>query len=75
LETGGVLKKMEGHSSKVEALAVSRDGQMVASGAENEEFIAWHGETGESLTQPIKAHSSRIFTVDFSPDGTYGAGH
>jgi WD40 repeat protein len=70
LETGAVLKKMEGHSSAVEALAVSRDGQIIASGDFGGEFIAWHGENGESLTKPIKAHSGWIYSVDFSPDGT-----
>ncbi|KAG2742064.1 WD40 repeat-like protein [Suillus brevipes Sb2] len=70
LETGVVLKKMEGHSRAVRALAVSRDGQMIASGDSGGEIIAWHGETGESLIQPIKANSSYINSVDFSPDGT-----
>ncbi|KAG1766605.1 hypothetical protein EV702DRAFT_1282874 [Suillus placidus] len=67
LETGVVLKKMEGHSSAVQALAVSRDGQTLASGDRNGEIIAWHGET---LTQPIKAHSDWITSLDFSPGGT-----
>ncbi|KIK35357.1 hypothetical protein CY34DRAFT_587345 [Suillus luteus UH-Slu-Lm8-n1] len=49
LETGVVLKKMEGHCSEVWALAVSRDGRMIASGDFDGQFIAWHGETGESL--------------------------
>jgi WD40 repeat protein len=53
LETGVVLKKMEGHSSAVQALAVSRDGQIIASGDNGGEIIAWHGETGESLTKPF----------------------
>ncbi|KAG2744101.1 WD40 repeat-like protein [Suillus brevipes Sb2] len=71
LETGVVLKAMEGHGGRgVNALAVSRDGQMIASGDWNGEFIAWHGETGESLTKRIKAHSKEIRSVDFSPDGT-----
>ncbi|KAG2051836.1 WD40 repeat-like protein [Suillus hirtellus] len=69
LETGVVLKKMEGHRSKVSALAVSRNGQIIASGDVGGEVIAWHGETGESITQPIKAHSSYINSVDFSPNG------
>ncbi|KIK40131.1 hypothetical protein CY34DRAFT_284615 [Suillus luteus UH-Slu-Lm8-n1] len=69
LETGVVLKKMEGHSWGVSALAVSRDGQIIASGDGGGEIIAWHGETGESLTKPIKAHSNWINSVDFSPDG------
>jgi WD40 repeat protein len=33
-------------------------------------FIVWHGETGEFLTQSTKAHSNRIYALDFSPDGT-----
>ncbi|KAG2738166.1 WD40 repeat-like protein [Suillus brevipes Sb2] len=70
LETGVVSKKMEGHSKWVSALAVSRDGQIIASGDAGGEIITWHGETGESLTKPIKAHSDQIYSVDFSPDGT-----
>jgi WD40 repeat protein len=70
LETGVVLKKMEGHSSRVCALAITRDGQIIASGDGGGEVIAWHGETGESLTKPFKAHSFHIISVDFSPDGT-----
>jgi WD40 repeat protein len=70
LETGAVLKKIEGHSNWVYALAVSRDGQIIASGDDGGEIIAWHGETGESLTKPIKAHDSWISSVDFSPDCT-----
>ncbi|KAG2365167.1 hypothetical protein BDR07DRAFT_698407 [Suillus spraguei] len=70
LKTGDVLKKMEGHSDWVWGLAVSRDGQLIASGDWGGEIIIWHGETGESLTQPIKAHSNYINSLDFSPDGT-----
>ncbi|KAG2107882.1 uncharacterized protein F5147DRAFT_837109 [Suillus discolor] len=70
LKTGVVLKKMEGHSAEVLGLAVSQDGQLIPSGDFNGEVIVWHGETGESLTQPIKAHSSCVSSLDFSPDGT-----
>ncbi|KAG1896010.1 WD40-repeat-containing domain protein [Suillus fuscotomentosus] len=72
LETGVVWKKMEGHSSGVFALTISRDGKIIASGDTNGEVIAWHGETGESITQPIKAYpgANWIDSLDFSPDGT-----
>jgi WD40 repeat protein len=69
LETGIVLKKMEGHSNMVLGLAVSRDGQIMVSSDENGEIITWHGETGKSLTESIKAYSNQIYLVDFSPDG------
>jgi len=70
LTTGVVLKKMKGHRSRVWRLAVSRDGQLIASGDTGGYLIVWHGETGKSLTQPIKAHSDWIYSLDFTPDGT-----
>jgi WD40 repeat protein len=70
LETGVMLKKMEGHRHGVRGLIVSRDGQLIASGDASGKVIVWHGETGELLAQPIQAHSSRITSLDFSPDGT-----
>jgi len=48
LETGIVWKKMEGHRSVVQRLAISRDGQIIASGDGEGEIIGWHGETIES---------------------------
>jgi WD40 repeat protein len=68
LKTGVMLKKMEGHRSRVRALAVSPDEKWIASGDENGELIAWHGQTGEPLNQAIKAHNGWIFSLDFSSD-------
>jgi WD40 repeat protein len=71
LKTGTLLKKMEGHRSEVRTLAVSPEGQLIASGDESGVLIVWHGETGETLTK-LKAHSSDswLVSLDFSPDGT-----
>jgi WD40 repeat protein len=71
LNTGVVLKKMEGHRSRVRALAISPNEEWIVSGDEDGELIAWHGETGEQLNQPInKAHNGCIFSLDFSPDSS-----
>lgn len=70
LKTGTMLKKMEGNHHEVRALAVSRDGQLVASGGDKGEIIIWHGETGEYLIQVMMADSYTIFSLDFSHDGT-----
>jgi hypothetical protein len=70
LKTGIMLKKMEGNRHEVRALAVSRDGQLIASGGDKGEIIIWHGETGEHLVQVTMADSYTIFSLDFSPDGT-----
>lgn len=70
LKEGVLLKKMERHHGHVWALVVSRHGKLIASGGESGELIAWDGDTGEPLTQVIKAHTSWITSLDFSPDGT-----
>lgn len=70
LKTGVMLKKMEGNRHEVRALAVSRNGRMIASGGDQGEIIIWHGETGEYLIQVMMADSYTIFSLDFSPDGT-----
>jgi len=68
LENGALMKKMEGHRGGVEAVAVSGDGKLTASGDLDGELLAWHGDTGRSLTQAIRGHSERITSLCFSPD-------
>jgi WD40 repeat protein len=61
---------MVGHRANVKALAVSRDGRLIASGDESGELLAWHGDTGDSIAPTIDAHSEQIHSLDFSPDGS-----
>lgn len=71
LKTGVVLKKMEGHKSRVRALAASPDGLLIASGDESGGLIVWRGKTGECvqvITAIDKAHDGWIFSLDFSRD-------
>jgi len=68
LKDNVLLKKLEGHHHWVEAVTVSRDGQLIASADEKGDVIAWRGD-GEPLTQALKIHSGRIRSLDFSPDG------
>jgi WD40 repeat protein len=55
-------------------MALSRDGQLIAS-CDDEGYVnAWHGDTGRPLTQSFRAHSKSC-SLDFSPDGaTLGTG-
>jgi WD40 repeat protein len=71
LNTGEVVKQMEGHTGEVMGLAVSRNGQMIATSDENGELIAWKTETGESLTKAVKVHGSAVRTLDFTPDDAF----
>lgn len=65
-----VLKKIVGHRGRVRAVAVtaSQDRQLIAS-ADNGEVIFWDRDKDEALTPAIKAHSTYIRSLDFSPDG------
>ena len=53
-----VLKEIEGHIYKVEAVAVSKDGRMIASGDVNGELIAWHGERPHANLSPKPSKST-----------------
>ncbi|KAG2055120.1 WD40 repeat-like protein, partial [Suillus hirtellus] len=68
LKTDVVLKKMEGHRSRVRALAISRDGKWIASGDESGELIVWHANTGELKQTINKTHDGWISSLDFSSD-------
>jgi WD40 repeat protein len=69
LRSGVVLKEMEGHSSNVQAVAVSGDGKLIASGDNDGKLIAWHGGTCKSLHVTNAHRSNRVSSLDFSPDG------
>ena len=73
LKNGVLLKELEGRGDAIADMALSRDGQLIASSDHGGYVIAWHGDTGKALTQPFQAHSciysSCFCSLDFSPDG------
>jgi WD40 repeat protein len=68
LEGGVMLKELEGRGDPMRDMALSRDGQLIASSDNIGYVTAWHADTGRSLTQAFKAHSDPC-SLDFSPDG------
>ncbi|KAG1787157.1 WD40-repeat-containing domain protein [Suillus plorans] len=71
MREGVLLKRLEGHPRpwrNVNALAVSRDGRMIAISDEERTLIAWNLSIGESRTQTIQAYCTRIQSLAFSPD-------
>jgi len=56
------------HDIQVWAVAVSRDGRLVASGDDSGLLTLWDAATGEKLAA-IKGHEEFIWDVKFSPDG------
>ncbi len=50
------------------AIALSRDGRLLASGGFAPQVLLWNAETG-TLLKTLSGHTSNIFGMQFSPDG------
>ncbi len=60
-----------GHGSSVRALALSRDGQWLATGGDNGQVRVWNAGNGSPANpQPEGAFVGPVVSVGFTPDGT-----
>jgi WD40 repeat protein len=59
---------LRGHSSSVNSVAYSPDGQTLASGSRDGTIKLWNVKTG-NLLQTLTGHSSWVYSVAYSPDG------
>jgi WD40 repeat protein len=64
----GSLPSFEGHGDHVTGVALSPDGQLVASASADRTVKIWHAATGRCL-RTLKRHSEPVRCVAFSPDG------
>ncbi|KAJ8588497.1 WD40 repeat-like protein [Rhizopogon salebrosus TDB-379] len=69
LTNGVVLKELEGFCDTTQDIALSPDGQLIASSDESGFVMTWHSETGRALAPTFRAHAGTIWSMDFSPDG------
>ena len=65
LKDGVMLKEMDARGEAMRDIALSQDGQWIASCDCGGYVIAWRGDT---LTEAFRDHSN-AFSLDFSPDG------
>ena len=66
-------RNLDGHKSKVHAVAWSKDGKLIASGGEDGTVILWDGETFQELRRAKilgrDRGPTRYHGLTFSPDG------
>lgn len=68
LETGELLRSLEGHSENVNSITISSDGQILVSGSGNGEIKLWNLRTGE-LLRTFDGNSDWVECLAISPDG------
>ncbi|MBE9145208.1 WD40 repeat domain-containing protein [Planktothrix mougeotii] len=68
LENASVVCTLTGHSSWVNSVAISRDGQTVVSGSHDKTIKIWQLSTGKEL-RTLTGHSDSVESLVISPDG------
>jgi WD40 repeat protein len=62
------LKTLRGHLNRVWTIAFSPDGQMLASGSDDQTIRLWNARDGNCL-KVLQGHTSGVTSVRFSPNG------
>jgi serine/threonine protein kinase/WD40 repeat protein len=73
VSTGELVREMNGHRSSVIALAISADGQLALSSANDNSVILWDISSGQILHSVEGRHGEFIVSLAFSLDGQYFA--
>jgi WD40 repeat protein len=68
VQSGACLRILQGHTSIAFTIAISPDGQTIASGSDDQTVRLWNLKTGECL-HVMCEHDSWIASVVFSADG------
>lgn len=66
----GAVRIFEEHTDSAYSVAISPDGQIAATGAEDNLIILWDMNTGEMI-QALEAHEDTVQALKFSSDGNY----
>jgi len=68
VQTGSLLRTLEGHADIVFTASFSPDGLTVASGSADKTIKLWNVESG-ALNRTLIGHTQSVRDVEFSPDG------
>jgi mono/diheme cytochrome c family protein len=65
---GKLIRTYEGHRDTLYGLALSPDGQTLATGSYDQQIKLWNTATGAEL-RTLRGHNGGVFAVAFRPDG------
>ncbi|KAL9572069.1 hypothetical protein ACKAV7_003786 [Fusarium commune] len=65
VKTGALSFTLEGHSGKINAIACSPSGELIATVSDDKTARLWYLRTGVSLCS-LEGHSERVTAIDFS---------
>ena len=68
IESGEELRKLDGHTNRVNAVAVTPDGKKAISASYDRTLKVWDVESGEEL-RTMEGHTDFVFGVAVTPDG------
>jgi WD40 repeat protein len=70
LESGALLKTLEGHSEGITSVAVDPTGRFIASGDKDRTVRVWDIKSG-NLLRTLNGHAHQVFAVAIDPTGQY----
>jgi len=65
---GALVRKYEGHRDALYALALSPDGQMLATGSYDQKIKLWNVADGSEIKM-LTGHNGAVYGLSFRPDG------
>jgi len=65
---GSLVSWFDSSVGAIYSVAISPDGQMIASGGSDQPIMLWNSGTGK-LVRTLTEHSGQVFSVAFSPNG------
>lgn len=66
--SGKKIKNLKGHQGGLNAVAMTQDGQLLATASDDTSVILWNAQ-GDSVRTLSGGHTGKVFGVAFSPDG------
>jgi WD40 repeat protein len=60
---------LRGHAEQVQSVAISPEGQTLASGSFDGTIVLWDVATHQQLGRPLVGHTGKVYSVTFSSDG------